>query len=47
MVQLDMRDADLAWYEWVEEGKGYREWLLPAALLNAKGSVTLDDVRLE
>jgi hypothetical protein len=32
MVQLDMTDADLARYEWVEEGKGYREWLAPAAL---------------
>ena len=21
-------------YEWKEEGKGYREWLIPAAVIN-------------
>ena len=26
-------------YEWVEDGKGYREWLVPAALLNARAEV--------
>ena len=25
----------LAGCEWIEEGKGYREWLVPAAVLNA------------
>jgi hypothetical protein len=24
----------LSAYEWIEEGKGYREWLIPAAKLN-------------
>jgi hypothetical protein len=32
---------DLAPFEWVEEGKGYREWLVPAAFINAKMSVRL------
>jgi hypothetical protein len=27
-------DADLGDYEWVEEGKVFREWLVPAALLD-------------
>lgn len=30
-------------YEWVEEGKSYREFLAPAALLNAQGKVTIAD----
>jgi hypothetical protein len=30
-------------YEWIEEGKGYREFLVPAALLNAQGKVTIAD----
>ena len=28
-------------YEWIEERKGYREWLVPAALLNAVAKVRL------
>ena len=31
---LDLSETDLAQYEWVEEGKGYREWLIPAAVVN-------------
>ena len=26
-------------YEWVEAGKGYREWLVPADLVNGNGIV--------
>ena len=33
-VTLDLGEADLAFYEWVEEFKGYREWLIPAAMIN-------------
>ena len=33
------RDA----FEWVEEGKPYREWLVPAAVLNDAGAVRLLD----
>ncbi len=31
----------LAEYEIVEEGKPYREWCVPADLINAQGTVTL------
>ena len=31
-VPNDAIDFDL--YEWVEDGKPYREWLIPAAILN-------------
>ena len=31
---LDIPDAELTQYEWFEEGKGYREWCIPAELAN-------------
>jgi hypothetical protein len=42
-VTLDVPDADLADYELIEEGKPYREWVVPAALLNTKGKVQIVD----
>lgn len=27
-------EADVADYEWIEEGKPYREWCIPAAIVN-------------
>jgi hypothetical protein len=33
-VDLPLSDADLDQYEWKEEGKVYREWLIPAAIIN-------------
>jgi len=33
----------LATFEWVEEGKPYREWLVPAALLNDRQHRLLSD----
>jgi len=35
-----MLDAE---HEWVEDGKGFREWLVPAAILNEHGAVTVVD----
>ncbi len=34
--------SDVSEFEWVEEGKNYRKWLLPARLLNEFGAVTED-----
>ncbi len=31
---IDVPEATLEGYEWLEEGKGYREWCLPARLAN-------------
>jgi hypothetical protein len=31
-VRLDLTENDLADFEWIEEGKGYREWLVPAII---------------
>jgi hypothetical protein len=35
-IAAGFTEAELADFEWIEEGKGYREWLVDAALLNAK-----------
>ena len=32
---LDVPNEHLASYEWMEEGKGYREWCIPATLANS------------
>ena len=32
---LEIPSEHLASYEWIEEGKGYREWCIPAALANS------------
>ena len=32
---LEIPDEHLASYEWMEEGKGYLEWCIPAALANS------------
>jgi hypothetical protein len=44
-IKLDATDGDLADYEWVEQGESYREWLVPAALLNDRGVVEVCDER--
>jgi hypothetical protein len=33
-VDLPLSKADLDQYEWKEKGKVYREWLIPAAIIN-------------
>jgi hypothetical protein len=40
-VTVDLGKDVLDGYEWVEEGKGYREWLVPADVLNPKMTVRL------
>jgi hypothetical protein len=47
-VELD-EDVNLDGFEIVEDDKPYREWCVPAALLNARGAVRLltDDERDE
>ncbi|VVB63108.1 Uncharacterised protein [uncultured archaeon] len=42
-VSLDLEAKDLDPYEWVEEGKSYREWFIPATIVNAKGKCCIVD----
>ena len=34
--EIDVDEEDLAPYEWVEDMEGYREWLVPARILNMR-----------
>jgi len=39
VLQVEIAEEILTPYEWVEEGKFYREWLVPADILNKAGQV--------
>jgi len=41
LLQIDIAEDLHAAFEWVEESKPYREWLVPAAVLNDAGTVRL------
>jgi hypothetical protein len=34
IFEIDVADSELSDLEWIEGGKSYREWLVPAAVLN-------------
>lgn len=38
-VSLDCAEGDIRDFEWIEEGKSYREWLIPASFVNAHGTI--------
>jgi hypothetical protein len=42
-VSLEIPESELAYYEWVEDGKPYREWLVPSSLINPTMSVEIID----
>jgi len=46
-VSLDISESELARYEWIEEGKGHREFLIPAKLVNGHSKVEIEDIRIE
>ena len=39
LLQIEIGEDQLATFEWVKSGKTYREWLVPAAVLNEAGWV--------
>jgi hypothetical protein len=41
LLRIEIAEPLIAAYEWVEEGKPYREWLVPAAVLNKAGQVKI------
>ena len=43
MVRLDIPEEQLARWEWTAEGRSYREWLIPAQLINGVMTVVLVD----
>jgi hypothetical protein len=40
-VELDLTYEQLRLYGWVQDGAGYREWLIPAQIINAKATVRI------
>ena len=40
-IDLDIEPDAIDEYEWLEDGKTCREWLIPSALVNAHASVKL------
>ena len=40
-VTLDIPESELAEWELVEEGKPYREWLIPARIINQCGVISI------
>jgi hypothetical protein len=38
-VEFMGHESEIANYEWVEEGKPYREWLIPSRVLNSRMTV--------
>ena|ERR1700722_20023862 len=43
VVCIDVPDELFAEYEWIKEGKGYREALIPASLVNRHGPARIAD----
>jgi len=41
LLQVEIAEEILTSYEWIEEGKPYREWLVPADILNKHGQIKL------
>jgi hypothetical protein len=38
LLQVEMPEQSIADFEWIEDGKPYREWLIPARLVNERAS---------
>src|SRR6266849_687765 len=43
MVKLKIDERELSRWEWVAEGRSYREWLVPAAIVNRCAAVEMVD----
>ena len=44
LLQIEVAEPLIAAYEWVKEGKPYREWLIPSSVLNKIGQVKCADL---
>jgi hypothetical protein len=42
-ITLSLKEEELEHYKWVEEGQTYREWFLPAKLINPHMEVEIVD----
>jgi hypothetical protein len=46
-VTTDMTESELAQYEWTEESKGFREFLIPAVEINSRMKIRIVENRRE
>lgn len=46
-VTVEMTESEIAQYEWIEQGKPYREFLVPAAEINSRMKIRVVDDRRE
>jgi hypothetical protein len=46
-VEVELPEEELVWYEWLEEGKPYREFLISAEVLNPAMKVAMAECRKE
>jgi len=44
-VELNIGDREIAQFEWIEDGKPYREWLIPACLIDELGKTVITEIR--
>jgi hypothetical protein len=43
-IEMSISEPDLSEHEWLEDGKPYREFLLPAAVVNARGALSVAEL---
>jgi hypothetical protein len=43
-IQLAKDEREIASFEWIEDGKSFREWLMPASLINEFGKVEIQEI---
>ena len=43
-VRLSLSESAISEYEWIEESKPYREWLIPADFVNSHGKVRIAEI---
>jgi hypothetical protein len=43
-IELAKDEAEIGSFEWIEDGKPYREWFIPATLLNEFGKITIQEI---
>jgi len=44
-VELNKKEHEIAQFEWIEDGKPYREWLIPSCLINELGKTVIAEIR--
>jgi hypothetical protein len=43
-IELAKEEHEIGSFEWIEDGKPYREWLMPAALLNEFAKIKIQEI---